>query len=79
VVIWYIFAVLVCLDEEKSGNPGSSIVCLAHLFTFSGGFNEAHSTCMAKKTVSSKDDDKTDFSFFEKLAAHNSTENVKIN
>jgi hypothetical protein len=22
VVIWYIFSVLVCLDQEKSGNPG---------------------------------------------------------
>jgi hypothetical protein len=22
VVIWYIFYVLVCLDKEKSGNPG---------------------------------------------------------
>jgi hypothetical protein len=22
VVIWYIFTILVCLDQEKSGNPG---------------------------------------------------------
>jgi hypothetical protein len=22
VVLWYIFPVLVCLDQEKSGNPG---------------------------------------------------------
>jgi hypothetical protein len=25
VVIWYIFPILVCLDQEKSGNPGSCI------------------------------------------------------
>jgi hypothetical protein len=24
VVIWYIFSILVCLDQEKSGNPGQA-------------------------------------------------------
>jgi hypothetical protein len=36
VVIWYIFPILVCLDEENSGNPASVQISTKRFIVFDG-------------------------------------------